>query len=78
MLAAHRDEDGLAQTIKQAKADSTSMEAVHLDLITEQGAEDVMSHVMQAHGCIDILMTAAGFVEFDQFKDTTFLNGKGR
>ncbi|UZW57473.1 SDR family oxidoreductase [Sphingobium sp. JS3065] len=71
VVAVDLDQAGLAETVKRAKTDGTTIEAVSFDLTGEAGAKALMDHVIARHGRIDSLVTAAGFVEFAPVGDMT-------
>jgi NAD(P)-dependent dehydrogenase (short-subunit alcohol dehydrogenase family) len=71
VVAVDLDGTGLEKTVELTKVAGNEIEAVQVDLTSEQAANDLMDHVVQLHGRIDCLITAAGFVEFAPIGDMT-------
>lgn len=72
VVAVDLDQSGLAETVGRAEANDTTIDAVSFDLSGESGAKALMDHVIETHGRIDSLITAAGFVEFAPIGQMTF------
>jgi NAD(P)-dependent dehydrogenase (short-subunit alcohol dehydrogenase family) len=72
VVAVDLDQSGLVKTVERAEANGTTIDAVSYDLIGEAGAKALMDYVIETHGRIDSLITAAGFVEFAPMGQMTF------
>lgn len=71
VVAVDLDEAKLATTIELAEDAGASIEPMSFDLTTEAGATGLMDRVVQTHGRVDCLITAATFVDFVPFGDMT-------
>lgn len=71
VVAAELNADLLAKTVELAEAAGTPIHTATVDLTTEDGAQGLMNGVVQQHGRIDSLITAASFVDFAPIGEMT-------
>jgi NAD(P)-dependent dehydrogenase (short-subunit alcohol dehydrogenase family) len=71
VVAAELNADLLAKTAELAEASGTPIHTSIADLTTEDGAQGLMDGVVQQHGRIDSLITAASFVHFAPIGEMT-------
>jgi NAD(P)-dependent dehydrogenase (short-subunit alcohol dehydrogenase family) len=71
VVAVDLNEEALRATAEQSAAAGFPIDPVRYDLTSEDGAAALMDYAVTAHGGIDALVTAAGFVEFAWIPEMT-------
>jgi NAD(P)-dependent dehydrogenase (short-subunit alcohol dehydrogenase family) len=71
VVAVDLDDRGLSATVDAARNSGFPVDPVSYDLTSENGCSELMTYAARRHGGIDILVTAAGVVEFAPVAEMT-------
>ncbi|CAH2404131.1 SDR family NAD(P)-dependent oxidoreductase [Mesorhizobium escarrei] len=71
VVAVDLNAKGLQETVEASRKNGFPIDPVSYDLTSEDGVSKLMAHVVEKHGGIDTLVTAAGFVEFASVPEMT-------